>query len=291
MLEDFTGHLRPSKGRSDHTVRPTWGSWPRRVTWPIWGDGPGGGHLRDLGTGSACCGRWAARTTIARRSATLRTFFRWALRTDLVRHDPPCGWPPLKKHRVLPAAGSAVTPRPCSTSRRWRPTTTSRSPSATRPSSSCSTPRASGWGSGPGSTSTTWTWRATSFGSSARVTRRTVPFGAPAIRGHRALAHRRAARLVGALERPGALLGRRGRRLDPRQVRTIVHGLLGEVAGAPDMGPHGLRHSAATHPRRGGADLRMVQSPGYSSFATTQISHPRVGRAAQVQLRAGALRA
>jgi integrase/recombinase XerC len=79
-----------------------------------------------------------------------------------------------------------------------------------------------------------------------------------------------------ALARPGSppalLLGARGGRLDPRVARRVVHQALAAVPGAPDVGPHGLRHAAATHMLQGGADLRYVQELlGHAKLATTQL--------------------
>lgn len=115
---------------------------------------------------------------------------------------------------------------------------------------------------------------------------RTVPFGHPAA----AAIDRWVKSARADLARPGSgpalFLGARGARIDQRAVRTLVHRRLADVPGAPDLGPHGLRHTAATHLLEGGADLRSVQEVlGHASLATTQrythVTTDRLRRAYQ----------
>jgi integrase/recombinase XerC len=109
---------------------------------------------------------------------------------------------------------------------------------------------------------------------------RTVPAGIPAVSAVDAWARSGRPVLITPASGHALFLGARGKRLDPRTARRVVHARLAAVPGTPDSGPHGLRHAAATHLLEGGADLRSVQEIlGHASLTSTQIyTHVSVER-------------
>ena len=80
------------------------------------------------------------------------------------------------------------------------------------------------------------------------------------------------------------LLSRGGRRLRREAIWAVVKKYAARVGLSPEISPHTLRHSFATHLLAGGADLRQVQEMlGHASIATTQIyTHVDMSKLKQV---------
>lgn len=117
---------------------------------------------------------------------------------------------------------------------------------------------------------------------------RTVPMGEPAARAVQDWLRAGRPALADDRSGPALFLGARGRRLHPTSARRMVHARIAEVGGMPDMAPHGLRHSAASHLLEGGADLRSVQEIlGHASLQSTQLyTHVSTERLKHVHRRA-----
>lgn len=285
MLAEFDEYLALQRGRSAHTRRAYLGDLrslfdfaaarvpnprPHNLTLPL---------LRAWLSAQSSAG--VARTTLARRTSAVKTFTAWASRRGLMSTDPAVRLQLPKARRTLPAVlrqDQAIDAMAAAESGaregdplalRDRLIVEMLYATGVRVSELCGldiddvdVPRR--------------LLRVLGKGDKQR----TVPFGEPAQQAVQTWLTDGRPALATPTSGPALLLGARGGRLDPRQARTVVHQTMGAVAGAPDIGPHGLRHSAATHLLEGGADLRIVQELlGHSTLATTQLyTHVSVAR-------------
>jgi site-specific recombinase XerD len=112
------------------------------------------------------------------------------------------------------------------------------------------------------------TLRTTGKGDKTRV----VPIGEPAQRALRRYLESARRALGPNADEPALFVSRRGRRLSASDVRRRLEKWVREAAVAGRVSPHTLRHSFATHLLEGGADLRSIQELlGHSSVSTTQV--------------------
>ena len=284
----FERHLRAERGRSAHTIRAYLGDV--RAMLAFLRDTAGVTELsditlRDLRSWLAHLAEsGAARATVSRRAAAARTFLGWSARTRRIPVDPSLRLVAPKRLQHLPAVlkqaeATALLDVAAVAS-------DDEDPLHLRDRAALELLYASGIRVGELTgldiddlDLETGVVRVLGKGAKER----TVPFGRPARDALRAWLVGGRPQVATGESGPALFLGRRGRRVDQRQIRAAVHALLEHVPDAPDLGPHGLRHSAATHLLEGGADLRLVQEMlGHASLATTQVyTHVSVDRLKQ----------
>jgi integrase/recombinase XerC len=223
----------------------------------------------------------ASRTTLARRSAAARTFTAWAAKHGYLAADPGLRLTAPRPHRTLPAV--LREEQAADAMRAAQLGTEGADPIALRDHAVVELLYATGI-----RVAELCGLDIDDIEHGRRVLRvfgkggkeRTVPFGLPCAKAIGAWLGEGRPKLATSSSVGAFLLGARGGRLDPRTARRVVHDAVSAVPGATDMGPHGLRHSAATHLLEGGADLRSVQEIlGHATLATTQLyTHVTVER-------------
>ncbi len=284
VLEEYARHLRLQRDLSEHTVRAYRSDLAGLFR-----------HLQRLGVLDLSevtvrsLRSWLAheqtrgqsRATLQRRSAAARVFFDWAHRAGLVATDPARSLRSPRSTRALPAtlaqadAVRMIEGRQAPEAAGDEPEPPEQAALGLRDVAVLETLYATGI-----RVAELCGLDLADIDLERRLLRvlgkgrkeRSVPVGGPALRALDAWLTQGRPRLVGPSAGAAVFVGARGQRLDQRVVRRVVHQALRQVDGAPDLGPHGLRHAMATHLLEGGADLRSVQEMlGHASLATTQI--------------------
>jgi integrase/recombinase XerC len=291
-LADYERHVAVERGLSPHTVRAYLGDVHAMLEHAV-----ALGHAEPATIELRTLRSWLAqqqtlgrsRTTMARRATAVRVFTAWLVRTGRAEADPGSALGSPKAHRTLPPALKHDDTRLLLDAA--AELARSRDPVALRDLAVLELLYATGIRVGE-----LCGLDVDDVDHERRVVRvlgkgrkeRSVPFGVPARDALDDWLRTGRQALLSPKSGPALFLGARGGRLDQRAARTLVHRRLRDVPGAPDLGPHGLRHTAATHLLEGGADLRSVQELlGHASLATTQIyTHVTTDRLRKAYLQA-----
>lgn len=273
VFNKYQNYLLNDRALSENTIRAYLGDLQSLIT-----------HLEKLGLTeinnldlahlrSWLAAQTGARTSLSRRATSIKVFSKWAANEKLITSDIGVNLATPKAHRILPNVLDADSATLAIKSLETRAAEENGAEairdlaiveilyaSGARVSELC----------GLDLTDVDYdrqTIRVFGKGSKERV----IPIGNPAIAALQKWLNIRS-EFVTANSGNAIFLGRKGKRIDQRQVRTIVYKTLEALEGFERMGPHALRHSAATHLLEGGADLRTVQEIlGHASLATTQI--------------------
>ncbi|WP_448629715.1 tyrosine recombinase XerC [Cellulomonas soli] len=274
LRADFALHLRAQRGLSEHTVRAYTGDVEQMLAYAS-RHGRSDLESIDLATLRGWLASMAtaqrSRSTVARRGAAVRTFFEWATRTGRVAVDPAARLASARPGVSLPTVLGTGPVEALLEVARLR--AEDDDALHLRDWAALELLYASGLRVGEAC--------GVDVGDvdlHERVVRvigkgdkeRAVPFGRPAAVALRRWLDDGRPQLLHEGTPDALFLGRRGRRVDQRQLREAVH-QVAALAGVSDVAPHALRHTAATHLLEHGSDLRSVQEfLGHASLATTQ---------------------
>ena len=277
LINAFTRHLEIERNLSVHTIRAYLGDLESLIT-----------HLELIGVKDISqlelthLRSWlanqqvkgGARTTLSRRAVSVRLFTKWAVKNGFLEKDIAATLATPKGHRTLPEVLEIADAKLAMESMATR-ASEEETPISLRDVAMVEMLYATGARvaelCGLDLSDIDYdrqTIRVLGKGNKER----TIPLGNPAVKALKVWLKDGRESLMNEHSGNAVFLGARGKRIDQRAVRTVVYEALSAIEGIERMGPHSLRHSAATHLLEGGADLRTVQEIlGHASLATTQI--------------------
>lgn len=277
LIAAFTRHLEVERSLSTHTIRAYLGDLESLLS-----------HLESIGVSDisalelAHLRSWlanqqikgGARTTLSRRAVSVRLFTKWAVKNKYLAKDVAATLATPKGHRTLPEVLEIADAKIAMDSLATR-AAEEETPISLRDVAMVELLYATGARvaelCGLDLSDIDYdrqTIRVLGKGNKER----TIPMGNPAMKALITWLNQGRDSINSSQSGNAVFLGARGKRIDQRTVRTVVYQALEAIEGIERMGPHALRHSAATHLLEGGADLRTVQEIlGHASLATTQI--------------------
>jgi len=277
LIAAFTRHLEVERSLSVHTIRAYLGDLESLLN-----------HLETIGVMDVSqlelvhLRSWlanqqvkgGARTTLSRRAVSVRLFTKWAVKNKYLAKDVAATLATPKGHRTLPEVIDIADAKTAMDSLATR-ASEEETPISLRDVAMVELLYATGARvaelCGLDVSDIDYdrqTIRVLGKGNKER----TIPLGNPAMKALNVWLKEGRDSIKNSLSGNAVFLGARGKRIDQRTVRTVVYNALQAIEGIERMGPHALRHSAATHLLEGGADLRTVQEIlGHASLATTQI--------------------
>jgi integrase/recombinase XerC len=277
LIAAFTRHLEVERSLSVHTIRAYIGDLESLLN-----------HLETIGVTDISqlelvhLRSWlanqqvkgGARTTLSRRAVSVRLFTKWAVKNKYLAKDVAATLATPKGHRTLPEVLDIADAKTAMDSLATR-ASEEETPISLRDVAMVELLYATGARvaelCGLEMSDIDYdrqTIRVLGKGNKER----TIPLGNPAMKALNVWLKEGRDSIKNSLSGNAVFLGARGKRIDQRTVRTVVYNALQAIEGIERMGPHALRHSAATHLLEGGADLRTVQEIlGHASLATTQI--------------------
>lgn len=207
-----------------------------------------------------------AKSSVARRLAALRSFFKYLMREEIITHNPAALIPTPKKGRTLPAFLDIADVELLINAPEGNGFLACRDRAILELLYSSGLRVSELVGLDQSAVDLlSCLVKVAGKGKKERI----VPIGSLAIR---ALDQYLAARTTGRVPGKALFLNKTGTRLTDRSVRRLILKYQKKTGLQKHVSPHTLRHSFATHMLDRGADLRCVQELlGHESLSTTQI--------------------